>query len=168
TLVRASDDAALRDRGKPFFSPDGRFRAAPRFPLKGTYDPSGGEFLNPFNRGWANAFKQTIDLYDGQSDKHLRELDGGKSPTTGIVPAAGFSFDSKLIAMTGFEKKGRSVLIYETETGRKVNSFQITDDERSGAVTTLCLSADERVLAAGYAAKIDMFEVASGRTIRTL
>jgi WD40 repeat protein len=166
TLVRASDDVALRDRGKPFFSPDGRFRAAPHFYLKNMYDPS----LNPFagTRGWGNAYKQTIDLYDGQSDKHLRELDGGKSPTTGIVPAAGFSFDGKLIAMSGFEKKGRAVFIYETETGRKVNSFQITDDEQSGAVTTLCLSADERLLAAGYPAKIDIFEVASGRTIHTL
>jgi len=86
----------------------------------------------------------------------------------GIVPAAGFSFDGKLIAMTGFEKKERSVLIYETENGRKVNTFQINDDEQSGAVTTLCLSADERLLAAGYGTKIDIFEVASGRTTRTL
>src|SRR6266852_8109281 len=29
TLVRGNDDASLRDRGKPFFSPDGRFRGAP-------------------------------------------------------------------------------------------------------------------------------------------
>ena len=86
----------------------------------------------------------------------------------GIVPAAGFSFDGKLIAMTGFEKKERSVLVYETENGRKVNSFQINDDEQSGAVTTLCLSADARLLAAGYATKIDIFEVASGKTMRTL
>ena len=32
--MRANDDASLRDRGKPFFSPDGRFRAAPFFPMK--------------------------------------------------------------------------------------------------------------------------------------
>ena len=70
--------------------------------------------------------------------------------------------------MTGFEKKERSILVYETESGRKVNSFQINDDDQSGAVTTLCLSADERLLAAGYATKIDIFEVASGKTIRTL
>jgi hypothetical protein len=86
----------------------------------------------------------------------------------GIVPTAGFSFDGKLIAMTGFEKKERSVLIYETDTGRKVSNFQINDDDQSGAVTTLCLSADERLLAAGYATKIDVVEVASGKTMRTL
>jgi WD40 repeat protein len=168
TLVRVNNDASLRDRGKPFFSPDGRFRAAPYYPMKGFYDPSAGSLLNPFSTGYGDVYKQKIDLYDGTSDKRLRELDGGKAPTIGIVPAAGFSFDGKLIAMTGFEKKDRSILVYETETGRKVNSFQINDDDQSGAVTTLCLSADARLLAAGYATKIDIFEVASGKTIRTL
>ena len=124
--------------------------------------------LNLFSDVYKDVYKQRIDLYDGRSDKRLRELDGGKAPEMGIVPAAGFSFDGKLIAMTGFEKKERSVLIYETETGRKVNTLQINDDEQSGAVTTLCLSADARLLAAGYATKIDIFEVASGKTMRTL
>jgi WD40 repeat protein len=168
TLVRTKDDPSLRDRGKPNFSPDGRFRAAPFFPMKDFYDPSAGELLNPFGNGYENVYKQKIDLYDGTSDKRLRELDGGKAPIMGIVPASGFSLDSKLIAMTGFEKKERSTLIYETESGRKVNSFQINDDEQSGAVTTLCLSADQRLLAAGYASKIDIFEVASGKTVHTL
>ena len=168
TLVRTKDDPLLRDRGKPNFSPDGRFRAAPFFPMKDFYDPSAGELLNPFGNGYENVYKQKIDVYDGTSDKRLRELDGGKAPIMGIVPASGFSFDSKLIAITGFEKKERSTLIYETESGRKVNSFQINDDEQSGAVTTLCLSADQRLLAAGYASKIDIFEVASGKTVHTL
>jgi hypothetical protein len=70
--------------------------------------------------------------------------------------------------MTGFEKKERAVLIYETETGRKVSTLPINDDEQSGAVTTLCLSADEHLLAAGYGNKIDIVEVASGKTLRTL
>ena len=103
-----TDDASLRDRGKPYFSPDGRFRAAPFFPMKDFYDPSAGSLLNPFTNGYKDVYKQRIDLYDGASDKRLRELDGGKAPDMGIVPAAGFSFDSKLIAMTGFEKKERS------------------------------------------------------------
>ena len=136
--------------------------------MKDLYDPSAGELLNPFSNGYKDVYKQRIDLYDGKSDKRLRELDGGKAPVTGIVPAAGFSFDGKLIALTGFEKKERSVLIYETENGRKVNRFPINDDDQSGAVTTLCLSADAHLLAAGYATKIDIFEVASGKTIRTL
>jgi len=167
TLVRGNDDASLRDRGKPFFSPDGRFRAAAFFPMKDFYTSSAGA-LNPFSDVYKDVYKQKIDLYDGTSDKRLRELDGGKAPIIGIVPAAGFSFNGKLIAMTGFEKKERSVLVYETESGRKVNNFQINDDEQSGAVTTLCLSADEHLLAAGYATKIDIFEVASGKTLRTL
>jgi WD40 repeat protein len=167
TLVRGNDDASLRDRGKPFFSLDGRFRAAAFFPMKDFYTSSAGA-LNPFSDVYKDVYKQKIDLYDGTSDKRLRELDGGKAPGMGTVPAAGFSFDGKLIAMTGFEKKERSVLVYETENGRRVNNFQINDDEQSGAVTTLCLSADERLLAAGYATKIDIFEVASGKTLRTL
>lgn len=168
TLVRANDEAGLRDRGKPFFSPDGRFRAAPFFPMKDVYELSASDFLNPWGDVYKDVYKQRIDLYDGKSDKRLRELDGGKAPEMGIVPAAGFSFDGKLIAMTGFEKKERSLLIYETGSGRKVNSFKINDDEQSGAVTTLCLSPDARLLAAGYATKIDIFEVASGKTMRTL
>jgi WD40 repeat protein len=168
TLVRGNDDASLRDRGKPFFSPDGHFREAAFFPTKGLYDPSAGELLNPFTNGYKDIYKQRIDLYDGKSDKRLRELDGGNAPITGTVPAAGFSFDGKFIAITGFQKKERSILVYETENGRKVNTFQINDDEQSGAATTLCLSADGRLLAAGYATKIDIFEVASGKTVRTL
>lgn len=168
TLVRGNSDASLHDRGKPFFSPDGRFRAAAFFPMKDFYDPSAGSLLNPFTNGYKDVHKQRIDLYDGKSDKRLRELDGGNAPGMGIVPAAGFGFDGKLVAITGFEKKERSVLVYETETGRKVNTFQINDDEQSGVVTTLCLSADEHLLAAGYANKIDIFEVASGKAIQTL
>jgi len=168
TLVRGNNDAALHGRGKPFFSPDGRFREAAFFPMKDFYDPSAGSLLNPFTNGYKDVHKQRIDLYEGLSDKRLRELDGGNAPGMGVVPSAGFSFDGKLIAMTGFEKKARSLFIYETETGRKVNTLQINDDEQSGAVTTLCLSADEHLLAAGYGYKIDIFEVISGKTIRTL
>jgi len=168
TLVRGNSDASLRDRGKPFFSPDGHFREAAFFPMKDFYDPSAGSLLNPFTNGYKDVYKQRVDLYDGASDKRLRELDGGKASDMGIIPAAGFSFDSKLIAMTGYEKKERSILIYEAETGRRVSTLQINDDEQSGAVTTLCLSADEHLLAAGYGSKIDIFEVASGKTIRTL
>ena len=166
SLVRGNDDAALRGRGKPFFSPDGRFRAAPFFPMKSFYTTANA--VNIFSSVYKDVYKQRIDLYEGVSDKRLRELDGGQAAEIGIVPAAGFSFEGKLIAITGFEKKERSVLIYETETGRKVNSFQINDDDQSGAVTTLCLSADKRLVAAGYASKVDIFEVASGKTIRTL
>lgn len=166
TLVRGNDDVSLRDRGKPFFSPDGRFRAAPFFGMKEFYTTANG--INVFSDVYKDVYKQRIDLYDGTSDKRLHELDGGKAPEMGMVPAAGFSFDSKLIAMTGFEKKERSLLIYETEVARKINSFQINDDEQSGVVTSLCLSADEHLLAAGYGNKIDIFEVASGKTIRTL
>jgi len=167
-LVSDNNNASLLDRGKPFFSPDGRFRAAPFYPMKNFYDPSAGDLLNPFTNGYKDVYKQKIDLYDGRSDKRLRELDGGNSPQMGSIPAAGFSFGGRLIAMTGFEKKERSLLLYETETGRKLNSFQVNDDDQTGAVTTLCLSADEHLLAAGYATKIDIFEVALGRTIRTL
>jgi WD40 repeat protein len=167
-LVQTNDDVALRDRGKPLFSPDGRFRAAPIFPTKDVYAITPGSILNPFSNKLADVTKQKINLYDGNSDKRLRELDGGKGPDVGIIPVAGFSFNGNLIAITGFENKKRSLIVFETEKGRKVNTFPINDDERNGEVATLCLSADGRFLAAAYATKIDIFEVASGRTIRTL
>ena len=168
TLLRTPDDSALRDWGKPLFSPNGRFRATPFFAMKSIYDVSVNDYLGFFGDDWDNAYKQRIKLYDGKTDKQLRELDGGKATALGIAPAAGFSSDGSLIAMTGFEKKERSVLIFETATGRRVNRFKINDDEQSGAVTTLCISTDTRLLAAGYATKIDIFEIASGRTLRTL
>ncbi len=167
-LVNAPDDGALKDRAKPFYSPDGRFRVAPFFAMKHINDFTPGQLFVPFASAWKDVYKQRVDLHDGQSDKRLHELDGGKAPTMGIVPTAGFSYDGKLIAITGFEKEERSVLIYESEKGRKVNTFPINDDEQSGPVTTLCISADARFLAAGYATKIDIFEVGSGKTIRTL
>ena len=167
-LVNVADDAAMKDRAKPFYSPDGRFRVAPFFAMQHLNDFSAKQLFLPVANAWKDAYKQRVDLHDGQSDKRLHELDGGEAPTMGIVPAAGFSFDGKLVAITGFENKERSVLIYETEKGRRVNTFPINDDEQSGPVTTLCISADARFLAAGYATKIDMFDVGSGKTIRSL
>ncbi|HKE55970.1 MAG TPA: hypothetical protein VKB46_04690, partial [Pyrinomonadaceae bacterium] len=167
-LVSDNNNASLVNRGKPFFSPDGRFRAAPFLPPQGLQKPSVGGMFVPVSKAFKDVYKQQIDLYDANSDKRLRELNGGKAPQMGIVPAAGFSFDSKLIAMTGFEKEVRSVLIFQTETGQRVNGFQLNEDEVSGAVTTLCVTADEHLLAAVYATKIDIFEIGSGKVIRTL
>jgi WD40 repeat protein len=167
-LVSAPDDAAMKDRAKPFYSPDGRFRVAPYFANQHLNDFSAASIFVPVANAFKDAYKQRVDLHDGQSDKRLYELDGGKAPDMGIVPAAGFSLDGKLIAITGFEKEARSVLIYETDKGRKVNAFRINDDENSGPVSTLCISGDARFLAAGYATKIDIFELASGKTVRTL
>ncbi|HEY9502662.1 MAG TPA: WD40 repeat domain-containing protein, partial [Pyrinomonadaceae bacterium] len=167
-LVSAPDEGTMKDRAKPFYSPDGRYRVAPYFANQHLNDFSAASIFVPVANAFKDAYKQRVDLHDGQSDKRLYELDGGKAPDMGIVPAAGFSVDGKLIAITGFEKESRSVLIYETEKGRKVNTFPINDDENSGPVTTLCISADARLLAAGYATKIDIFEVATGKTIRTL
>src|SRR6266516_7943246 len=58
TLVRGNDDASLRDRGKPFFSPDGRFREAAFYPMKAFYVPSASELLNPFSNGYGDVYKQ--------------------------------------------------------------------------------------------------------------
>jgi len=80
----------------------------------------------------------------------------------------GFSFDGKLIAMTGFEKKGPSLLIFDTATGRRVNILPINENEQSGAATTLAISADGRVLAAAYATKIEIIEIATARALHTI
>ncbi|HSE21784.1 MAG TPA: WD40 repeat domain-containing protein, partial [Pyrinomonadaceae bacterium] len=167
-MLVSTPDATTQDRAKPFYSPDGRFRVAPYFANQHLNDFSPASIFVPVANAFKDAYKQRVDLHDGPSDKRLYELDGGQAPDMGIVPAAGFSVDGKLIAITGFEKEERSVLIYETAKGRRVNKFPINDDENSGPVTTLCISGDAHFLAAGYATKIDIFEIATGKAIRTL
>ena len=56
TLVRGSGDASLRDRGKPFFSPDGRFRAAPFFGMKEFYTTANA--MNVFSDVYKDVYKQ--------------------------------------------------------------------------------------------------------------
>jgi len=67
----------FRDRGegKPFFSPDGPLQGRRlSLRLKDLYDPSAGlTFLIRFTNGYKDVYKQRIDLYDGASDKRLRE-----------------------------------------------------------------------------------------------
>ncbi|MCA1634115.1 MAG: caspase family protein [Acidobacteria bacterium] len=162
-------DPSLRDRGKPHFSPDGRYRVAPLFPLKGVYTTSARDYISLFGKDdWDKIYDQEVDLYDGSSDRKIRSLSGGKASDIGIIPAVGFDPGGGLAALTGFEKKERSILVFETATGRRAGRFPINDDEQSGAVTTLAMSADKRLLAAGYASKVDIFEIATGRTLRTL
>ena len=178
-LAQVSNDASIQDRGKPFFSPDGRYRAIPFAAMNDVY-MTASDFFKPFSsgglslfgvakaKGFDKIYNQEVRLYDGKSEKQLRELSGGKAPNIGLVPAIGFSVDGNLVAMTGFEKNERSILIFDAATGRKVNQFKIIENDRGGAVATITMTADGRLLAAGYANKIDIFETSSGRTLRTL
>jgi WD40 repeat protein len=175
TLVRDSGNAALQDRGKPYFSPDGRYRANPVSPVQALYTMTVGDFLGGGAKGWLfgaakteHSEDQDVTLHEGKSDKKLRELKGGKAPVAGVVPVVGFSFDGKLIAMTGFEKNGPSLLIFDTASGRRVNTLPVNENERNGAATALAISADGRVLAAAYATKIEIVEIATARTLRTI
>jgi len=176
-LAHVSNDASVRDRAKPFFSPDGRYRAVPFTPMNSVYSP---DFFKPFSagglslfgvakaQGYDKVYNQEVILFDGKTEKQLRQLAGGKAPGVGLVPAIGFSVDGNLIAMTGFEKNERSILIFETATGRRVNQFKISESDQSGAIATLSISADGRLLAAGYPSKIDILESGSGKTLRTM
>src|SRR5262249_20254363 len=166
-------------RGKPYFSPDGRYRAMSVSPVEDLYKITASDYLGGGSKGWllgaaksevSKVLDQEVTLYDGKTNKKLRELSGGKAPVSGIAPVTGFSFDGKLIAITGFEKKDTtpSVLVFDTASGRKLNSFPINDDEQGGAVATLAISADGRLLAAGFASKIELIELATGRVIRSL
>src|SRR5262249_53459911 len=175
TLVRVPEDS-LQDRGKPYFSPDGRYRALSVSPVEDLYKitasdymPAKGFLLGAAKSDVSKVLDQEVTLYDGKTNKKLREFSGGKAPVSGIAPVTGFSVDGKLIAITGFEKKDttRSVLIFDTATGHKLNSFPI-NDEQGGGVATLAISADARLLAAGLATKIELIELATGRVIRSL
>src|ERR1043166_6198412 len=149
TLVHGNSDATLRDRGKPFFSPDGRFREAAFFPMKEFYDPSAGSLLNPFTNGYKDVYKQRIDLYDGPSDKRLRELDGGKAPETGIVPAA------------GYENK---IDIFEVASGKTIRTLP-----HSGRIVSLSFSPNGRFLVAlGENNEKYIWNAESGEKLATL
>ena len=166
TPVNIPEEAPLRDRGKPHFSPDGRYRAIPDFPMKGIYTTSAHDY-NIFSSSddWDKIYDQKIQIQDGKSSRKIRELNGGKASDVGIVPAFGFSFDGNLVAMTGFEKKAPVVLLYETATGRRVNRFEINERE---AIATMTISANSRLLAAAHATKIDILEISTGRVVRSL
>jgi WD40 repeat protein/uncharacterized caspase-like protein len=169
TPVRIQESDVLRERGKPHFSPDGRYRAAPDFPMKGIYTTSAHDY-NIFSSSddWDKIYDQKVEIFDGKSGRKLRELNGGKANEVGIVPVVGFNFDGSLAAMTGFDKKAPVVFVYETANGRKSKRLDIAEADQSGAVAALAISANSRLLAVAHTTKIDVFDISSGRTIRTL
>ena len=169
TPVRIQESDLPRERGKPHFSPDGRYRAAPEFPMKGIYTTSASDY-NIFSSSddWDKIYDQKVEIFDGVSGRKLRELDGGKAGDVGIIPAVGFSFDGTITAMTGFDNKAPVILVYETATGRKVKRVEIGEEDQSGAVVALTISANKRLLAAAHATKIEVFDISTGRTTRTL
>ena len=169
TPVRIEESDSLRDRAKPQFSPDGRYRAVPDFPMKGIYETSAHDY-NFFSSGddWDKVYDQRVELLDSRSGRKLRELDGGKANEVGIVPAVGFSFDGSTAAMTGFEKKAPAIFVYETASGRKVKTIDLPEKDQSGAVEALTLSSNARLVALAYPTQIDVFDVSTGRAIKTL
>ena len=169
TPVRIQESESFRERAKPQFSPDGRYRAVPDFPMKGIYDTSAHDY-NFFSSGddWDKVYDQTMQLLDGRSGKKLRQLDGGKANEVGIVPAIGFSFDGSHAAMTGFEKKAPAIFIYETASGRKVKTLELPEKDQSEGVAALTLSKNARLLAVAHLTNIDLFDISTRRTIQTL
>lgn len=169
TPARIQESATLGERGKPHFSPDGRYRAAPDFAMKRIYTTSASDY-NIFSSSddWDKIYDQKVELFDGKSGRKLRELNGGKANEVGIVPVVGFNFDGSLAAMTGFENKAPVVLIYETASGRKSKRLDIAEADQSEAVAALTISADGRLLAVAHSTKIDVFDISTGRTIRRL
>ena len=169
TPVRIQESDAWRERGKPHFSPDGRYRAAPEFPMKGIYTTSAHDYnIFAFSDDWDKIYDQKVQIFDGKSGRKLRELNGGKANDVGIVPVVGFNFDGSLAAMTGFDNKAPVVFIYETATGRKSKRVGLAEADQSGAVAALTVNANGRLLAVAHTTKIDLFEVSSGRPMRTL
>ena len=166
TPVRIQEPDPFRERGKPHFSPDGRYRAAPDFPMKGIYTTSAHDYNFFSSDDWDRVYDQKITIFDGKSGRKLRELNGGKAADVGIVPAFGFSFDGRLAAMTGFDNKAPVVFVYETASGRKVKRLDIA--EESGAVAALTVSANAQLLAIAHTTKIDLFDISTGRSVRTL
>lgn len=168
TPVRIQESESLRERAKPLFSPDGRYRAVPEFPMKGIYETSAHDY-NFFSSGsdWDKVYDQTMQILDGASGRKLRELDGGKANEVGIVPAIGFTFDGSRAAMTGFEKKAPAIFIYETASGRKVKTLELSEKDQGEAVAALALSKDARLLAVAHLTRIDLFDISTGHRIQT-
>jgi len=168
TPVRIQESNELRERGKPHFSPDGRFRAAPQFRMKGIYTTSAGDYFSFGGDDWDKIYDQKVDIFDGKSSRKLRELEGGKASEVGIVPAIGFSFDGNLAAMTGFDNKAPAVFIFETASGRKVKKLDIATGDQNLSVSAMTISPNARLLAVARAAKVDIFDITTGRSIRSL
>ena len=167
TPVKVAENSPIQERGKPHFSPDGRYRVTPNFPMKGIYTTSARDYnIFASSDDWDKIYDQKVQIQDSRSGRKLREINAGKAPDVGIVPVVGFNFDGSQMALTGYEDKRRVVLIYETETGRKVKTFGVNDE--NDPVATLAISADARLLTVAHTTRIDMFEIASGKMIRTL
>ena len=63
TPVRIQETDTLRDTSKPHFSPDGRYRAAPDFPMKGIYTTSAHDY-NIFSSSddWDKIYDQKVEI----------------------------------------------------------------------------------------------------------
>lgn len=167
TPVNISENPSVQVRGKPHFSPDGRYRVTPDFPMKGIYTTSARDYnIFASSDDWDKIYDQKIQIQDAKSGRKLRELNAGKALDVGIVPVVGFNFDGSLVAVTGYDDKRRVVVIFETTTGRKVKTFSVNDE--NDPVATMAISADPRLLAVAHATKIEMFEMSSARIVRTL
>lgn len=169
TPVRIQENDSSRERGKPHFSPDGRYRAAPDFKMDDIYTASAQDYNFLWGGSdWDRIYDQKLQLFDGKSGRKLRELNGGKATEIGIVPVFGFNSDGSLAAMTGFDNKAPALFIYETANGRKSKKLDIAEADQAGSVAALTISANGRLLAVAYTTKIDVFDISSGRTLRTL
>ncbi len=169
TPVRLQETDASRERGKPNFTPDGRYRAAPDFRMDDIYTASAHDYNFLWGSDdWDKIYDQKVVIFDARSGKKLRELNGGKATEIGIVPVFGFNADGSLTAMTGFNNKTPAIFIYETASGRKSKQLDIADANESDAVAALTISTNGRQLAVAHTTKIDIVDISSGRTTRVL
>jgi hypothetical protein len=164
---RGADLASLDSIGQPGLSPDGRFKAAPSgagSALKGAF---GFSMHQPNPNKDPFIYAQDVELFDAKANAKLHVFSAGKSEDRSSRPASGFSSESDLIAVSGFNKTHQStIFLYETVSGKTIAEIP----EMGGREQIANLSASSRagILAVGYATQVELIDIRTRRSLHIL
>jgi WD40 repeat protein/uncharacterized caspase-like protein len=170
--VRSGQTAKLKDIGNPDFSPDGRFKVTAVYEAEEYAKQRKAFSFRSFEgsslRGTHYSYKQKAILYDTKSYRKLHTFEVGSAPDVGFVPAVGFSLDGGLIALAGFADKKNEIVVFSTQDGKRIAGFPSDEDQHTEPVTALAVRTDKPVIAASSGSRIDLFDLSTGKNIRTL
>ena len=160
------------------FSPDGRLLAsASRDKSVRLRDPATGAAVrtldghgevvtavafSPDGRLLASASDNTVRLWDPTTGPALRSLTGHASP----VAALSFSPDSRLLASAAWYEPVR---VWDSATGTSLHTFSDWDGTiPTSGTTAVAISPDGRLLASGDSGSLSLWDLATGKAVRTM
>lgn len=162
TPVHKFDPAIFKSVGIPGLSPDGRYKAAAGYP------ESSGKALFGFHQTNPNKdpylYSQQVDLFDALSGNKVRTFKLGRTDERSFVPIIGFSTESDLVAMTGFNSTHEGVIfVYEIASGSKV--AELKPNQNVFALRCITIRSKGSVIALAYESHVDLINVATGRLL---